>query len=67
MTRGPGQFAGVKQSGISDIAMEALKNIKLVELAKKEAKELLKKDKELKKYPEIENRIKSRTKTVHFE
>ncbi len=67
MTRGPGEFAGVKQSGISDIAMEALKNIKLVELAKKEAKAILAQDKELKKHSAIKEKIESRAKEVHFE
>jgi ATP-dependent DNA helicase RecG len=67
MERGPGEFAGVKQSGISDIAMEALKNIRLVEAAKKEAKALLTKDKELKKFPAIQERLLSRAKAVHFE
>lgn len=67
MTRGPGHFAGVKQSGISDLAMEALRNIKLVEAAKKEAKKILEADKDLKKHPEISERLKSRSKTIHFE
>ncbi len=67
MERGPGHFAGVKQSGISDLAMEALRNIKLVEAAKKEAKAILEKDKELKKHAAIAARLLSRTKTVHFE
>ncbi len=38
-TRGPGELIGTKQWGISDIGMMALKNIKLVEAAQKEAKE----------------------------
>jgi ATP-dependent DNA helicase RecG len=40
-TRGPGELVGTKQWGISDIGMMALKNIKLVEAAQKEAKELV--------------------------
>jgi len=67
MERGPGQFAGVKQSGMSDIAMEALKNIRLVEAAKKEARAILESDKELKKHPEISARLKLREKIIHFE
>ena len=35
--RGAGELAGGKQWGVSDIAMEALKNIKLVEAARIEA------------------------------
>jgi ATP-dependent DNA helicase RecG len=49
--RGSGDFAGAKQWGVSDLAMEALKNIKMVEAARTEAKALIEKDFELKKYP----------------
>ena len=34
--RGAGELVGGKQWGVSDIAMEALKNIKLVEAARAE-------------------------------
>ncbi|OGI78612.1 hypothetical protein A3C57_00025 [Candidatus Nomurabacteria bacterium RIFCSPHIGHO2_02_FULL_33_12] len=67
MERGPGHFAGIKQSGISDLAMEALRNIKLVEMAKKEAKAILENDPELKNYPEIKMRLEKMEKTMHFE
>ncbi len=40
-TRGPGELTGTKQWGISDLGMMALKNIKLVEAAQKEAKEVI--------------------------
>jgi ATP-dependent DNA helicase RecG len=36
-TRGPGELVGTKQWGISDLGMMAIKNIKLVEAAQKEA------------------------------
>lgn len=42
-TRGPGELSGTKQWGVSDIAMEALKNIKLVEIAQIEALLLIQK------------------------
>lgn len=45
--RGAGELAGTKQWGISDLGMEALKNIKMVEAARAEAKELLKNDPKL--------------------
>jgi len=57
--RGMGDFYGQKQWGISDLAMEALSNIVLVESAQKEAKEIvqsdpgLNKNTELKEYLEI--------------
>lgn len=67
LERGPGHFAGVKQSGVSDLAMEALKNIRLVEAAKKEARLILENNRSLSKYPEIKNRLARREKTIHFE
>ncbi len=44
--RGAGDLGGEKQWGISDLAMEAIKNIKLVEIAQEEAKALAEKGKE---------------------
>jgi ATP-dependent DNA helicase RecG len=67
MERGPGHFAGVKQSGISDLAMEALKNIRLVEAAKKEAKKILDEDINLNNYETIKEYIEQKEKTIHFE
>lgn len=49
--RGAGELYGARQWGVSDIAMEALKNIKMVEAARTEAQALIQKDPELKKYP----------------
>ncbi len=67
MERGPGHFAGLKQSGISDLAMEALRNIRLVEAAKKEARNILDTDPELKNYPAIKERLSRTDKLIHFE
>ena len=49
--RGAGELAGGKQWGVSDIAMEALKNIKLVEAARTEAAALVERDPTLKNHP----------------
>ena len=49
--RGTGDLAGAKQWGVSDLAMEALRNIKMVEAARLEAKTLIEEDFDLKKYP----------------
>lgn len=66
--RGPGELTGVNQWGISDVAMEALKNIKMVEAARFEAQQLLKTDFELKKYPLLQERLNEIQKnTLHFE
>lgn len=66
--RGPGELGGAKQWGISDIGMEALKNIKMVEAARLESQNLLKEDPDLKKYPLILEKLKSQKITdIHFE
>jgi len=66
--RGPGELSGNKQWGISDIGMEAIKNIKMVEAARAEAERLLKEDETLKKYPKIiEKLLRRKTSEIHFE
>jgi len=64
--RGAGDLAGTKQWGVSDLAMEALKNIKMVEAAREEARRLIEKDFELKKYPLLYKQISEKT-AVHME
>ncbi len=64
--RGIGALIDGKQWGISDIAMEALQNPKLVELAGSYAKALIKKDETLKDYPELVSLVEKREK-VHME
>ena len=51
--RGAGELVGGRQWGISDIAMEAIKNMRLVEAARSEAARLIKEDPDLKKYPAL--------------
>lgn len=65
--RGSGELTGKSQWGISDIAMEALKNIKMVEFAREEAKKLVLKDPELKKYKTLASIISQKIKINHFE
>lgn len=65
--RGSGELSGAKQWGVSDIGMEALKNIKMVEAARLEAQKLLQEDSELKKYPLILEKLRTQNKTIHFE
>jgi ATP-dependent DNA helicase RecG len=64
--RGSGDLAGAKQWGVSDLAMEALKNIKMVEAARLEAKTLIEKDFELKKYPVLARHMTQKA-AVHME
>ena len=66
--RGAGELSGNKQWGISDVGMEALKNIKMVEAARTEAAQLISQDENLTKYPSIQkNLTKRKTKEIHFE
>jgi len=65
--RGSGDLYGAKQWGISDIGMEALKNPRLIEAARKEASELVKKDPELKSHPALAARVGSITDKLHDE
>jgi ATP-dependent DNA helicase RecG len=64
--RGTGDLAGAKQWGVSDLAMEALKNIKMVEAARLEARTLVEKDFELKNYPLLARYLTEKT-AVHME
>ncbi|MBP6858107.1 MAG: ATP-dependent DNA helicase RecG [Candidatus Pacebacteria bacterium] len=64
--RGTGELSGVKQWGISDIGMEALRNIKLVEAAQRSAKDLILKDPELSKHPLLKEAVKKYDQ-MHFE
>ena len=65
--RGAGELSGGKQWGLSDLGMEAIKNIKMVEAARAEAKELLSKDPELARYPLLRDRIAPEKIDIHFE
>ena len=51
---------------MSDIAMEALKNIKLVEVAKKYAKDIIKNDPTLDNFEIIRNKINA-LEDIHLE
>ncbi len=66
MARGIGMLMDGKQWGISDLAMEAIKNPKLVEIARDESRELLDKDPKLTKYPLLKEVLEKRTQ-VHME
>lgn len=65
--RGAGELAGGKQWGISDLGMEALKNLKMVEAARTEATRLIAEDPELKKYPNLRAHLENNLHKIHFE
>jgi ATP-dependent DNA helicase RecG len=64
--RGAGELSGGKQWGVSDIAMEALQNLKMVEAARSEASRLIALDPTLSRFPLLAEQVKSRG-DVHFE
>ncbi len=66
--RGAGELSGAKQWGVSDIAMEALQNLKMVEAARTEAKNIIDTDINLKKYSEIKIELEQRKSAItHWE
>jgi len=65
--RGSGELGGTKQWGISDLGMEAIKNLKMVEAARTEAIRLISEDSELSKYPLLKNKVKEKVSEFHFE
>ena len=66
LARGIGMLADGKQWGLSDLAMEAIKNPKLVEIARSEARALVDSDPALSNHPELLTLILEREK-VHME
>ena len=58
-TRGIGSLLSRNQSGVSDLGMQALQNLKLVEATKKYATQIISKDINLRNFPELRNKIQS--------
>ena len=65
--RGPGQFFGLIQSGLPDIAMEHLSNIKLIKFARSEAQNILAEDPQLKKHPLLAHALQKFQEKIHME
>lgn len=65
--RGSGTLSGKRQWGVSDIAMEALQNLKMVEAARTEALRMISEDKNLDKYPLLKEKVARHRTTSHFE
>ena len=65
--RGAGELGGTKQWGISDLGMEAIKNIRMVEAARAEAIRLIAADPELGNYPLLKKKIRDKAGEFHFE
>ncbi len=66
--RGGGQLYGGKQSGLSDLGMEAIRNLKLVEAARNEARHLVETHPDIKKdFPLIAEHVKRIGEVLHME
>ncbi len=65
--RGAGELSGTKQWGITDLGMEAIKNIKMVEAARTEATRLITEDSELLNFPLLKQKVKEKVGEFHFE
>jgi ATP-dependent DNA helicase RecG len=68
--RGVGELSGLRQWGVSDIAMEALQNLKMVEAARTEAVTLLRENPTLAHHADLAREIahrRARGAEVHFE
>lgn len=64
--RGTGELTGLRQWGVSDIGMDALRNLKLVQAARESAIELVKNDPTLTAHPLLAARITTLGQ-LHFE
>ena len=64
--RGVGELGGSKQWVMSDIAMEALRNLKMVEAARDSARGFVESDPSLSDYPHLKKTLE-RKKSIHFE
>ena len=65
--RGAGDLYGRQQWGITDIGMEALKNVKLIQAAREEAHALVASDTSLSRYPALRAKIDTTNKELHQE
>ena len=64
--RGAGELGGGKQWGVTDLGMEAIKNLKMVEAARTEARAMVEKNR-LAEYPHLEKKLAEKGTEVHFE
>lgn len=66
--RGSGELYGAKQSGLSDLGMEAIKNLKLVEAARNEARHLVETHPDFAKaFPLLNEKVSRLHEDLHME
>jgi len=64
--RGPGEFFGTKQSGLPDLAMASLKDVRLIEEVQLAVKKFLEKS-DISKYPALTARLVQFQRDIHWE
>ena len=65
--RGPGEFMGQSQTGLPDLAMRSLRDLKLVKSAREAAEGVLTKDPELAQHPQLKDVVWKFHDKVHLE
>jgi ATP-dependent DNA helicase RecG len=65
--RGPGEFFGLKQSGMPDLTMAALANPDLIKKARTAARALMKASPTLERYPLLNEQLESLKAFMHSE
>lgn len=65
--RGPGEFLGTRQAGMPDISMENMNNMRLIEIARQEAQDIITNDPTLKNHPLLAMELKQFFEKVHLE
>ncbi len=65
--RGPGEFFGIKQSGLPDLTMAALANVDLIKKARTAARAIMKIDPDLKRNPLLAAQLESMRQFSHLE
>lgn len=65
--RGSGELTGKRQWGISDVGMEAIKNLDMVSAAREEAERLVKNDPEMKSHKNLLEKSKKYQESLHME
>ncbi|MDP3794629.1 MAG: ATP-dependent DNA helicase RecG [bacterium] len=65
--RGPGDFHGVRQAGLPDLAMASLYNLEFITAARREAEALLRRDPQLARHPALRRELEEFRQRIHFE